>query len=249
MRTRLVSLIAPLIFIVLWQGVYSSRIINAILIPSPLAVAEALAQSFATMTGLSHILSTVGRAILGLMGGVALGLFAGMIIGISRSIHQLVWVWVNFARSISAPALIPLFLLLFGIGESPRIFLIILVVALLIIVSTVTSLHNGSVVRRRAAQSLGYTKRELLIRVILIDAIPQLSTGVRLAISFSLIIAIVSEMFIGTEFGIGRAILNAQLTYETPTMYAYIVIAGILGQASNTLYDQWEQKYIHWKGR
>ncbi|HIH20405.1 TPA: ABC transporter permease, partial [Candidatus Micrarchaeota archaeon] len=73
--------------------------------------------------------------------------------------------------------------------------------------------------------------------------------GLRIALSLGLIVAIVTEMFIGTTVGLGRRIIDAQLVYRVPEMYAAIILTGILGYVLNRLFLWYERRTIHWSGR
>ena len=241
-----ISLVAGFIS---WQAVVMSHRFNLLLVPAPIEVVGAMEKIITSQIGIGHILGTLARAGVGLMVGTALGIISGVVMAIQRPVRQVAWGWVEFVRSIPAPALMPLSLLLWGVGELSKIILIIVIVALLMIVNTVSAIDNRSPLRQMVGLSLGFKKFELWRRVMLPEALPQLSTGFRLAISLALIITVVSEMVMGTSHGIGRAILDAELTYETPTMYAYIILAGLIGYGANAIYNYFEQKYIHWKGK
>ena len=78
---------------------------------------------------------------------------------------------------------------------------------------------------------------------------PQIFSGFRVAISLSLIIVIVTEMFIGTEAGLGKRIIDAQLVYQTADMYAAILMTGVIGFILNKIMMLVENKVVHWKGK
>ena len=242
-------IISFFVILIGWEIIIYLKLVSPLLIPSPYDVSRATIHIFFTSFGLTNIGYTLARCLSGLLIGVVSGVLLGLVLSGSEKISSIVMPWIDFIRSIPAPAFIPLFLLLFGIGEKTRIILIVLVVGLLAAVSILVSIQNVSPTRRLVAKSIGLTKKEILFMVLLPEILPQLSTGLRLAISFSLILTNIGEMFIGTQYGIGRAMLNAQLTYETPTMYAYILISGIIGYCLNVLYMQMENKYVHWIGK
>jgi len=79
--------------------------------------------------------------------------------------------------------------------------------------------------------------------------LPQTVIGLRSAVSFSLVIIIVTEMFIGTDSGLGRKIIDSQITYEIPTMYATILLTGIIGYLFNLLFSVAEKRFLHWSGK
>ena len=249
MSKKMNLILSFFVMLIIWEIIIYLKLVSPLLIPSPHDVFLATIDIFSSSHGLTNIGYSLIRCLAGLFIGVVAGGLLGLMLSSSRSIYNTVMPWIDFVRSIPAPAFIPLFLLLFGIGEKTRIILIIFVVGLMTTVSVLVSIQNISPTRRLVAKSMGLTKKEILFMVLLPEILPQLSTGLRLAISFSLILTNIGEMFIGTQYGIGRAMLNAQLIYETPTMYAYILIAGIIGFYLNALYMRIENKYIHWMGK
>jgi ABC-type nitrate/sulfonate/bicarbonate transport system permease component len=89
----------------------------------------------------------------------------------------------------------------------------------------------------------------IMVKVVLPEALPQIAAGLRLALSLSLIIVVVLEMFIGTTRGLGFAIYNAHMTYQIPDMYAFLVLAGLIGYFINQGFAKVQEKVIHWAGK
>ncbi|MBW1848380.1 MAG: ABC transporter permease subunit [Deltaproteobacteria bacterium] len=89
----------------------------------------------------------------------------------------------------------------------------------------------------------------IMVKVVLPESLPQIAAGMRLALSLSLIIIVVLEMFIGTTKGLGYLIYNAHMTYQITDMYAFIVMAGLIGYFINQGFVKIEDKVIHWAGR
>ncbi|MSU75015.1 MAG: ABC transporter permease subunit [Candidatus Magasanikbacteria bacterium] len=250
MRQRLGFIISVIVFLALWEMLVLFGGISRLLIPTPVAVAGAVLQFFITPQGLAAVSFTFLRFIAGLVSGVTLGVIFGSLLGLIPTMRRVLFPWVDFFRSIPASAFIPLLLLLFGIGDAARLILIIIIVGLLMAVSTMMSLVNCSPTRRLVGKSLGLSRTQLFFSVVLPEVLPNLSTALRLAISFSLILTVLGEMSIGgSALGIGRIMQDAQLVYETPTLYAAIFVAGLLGYALNMGYACLEKNYIHWIGK
>jgi len=88
-----------------------------------------------------------------------------------------------------------------------------------------------------------------LARVILPDALPYITAGLRTALSLTIIIVVILEMFIGRIRDWGHLIYNAHMTYQIPEMYATIVITGLIGYGMNKGFIKLEEEVIHWGGR
>jgi ABC-type nitrate/sulfonate/bicarbonate transport system permease component len=143
----------------------------------------------------------------------------------------------------------PLFMLAFGLGDGSKIALVVFGCALLILVNTTYGVHGGSRTRKMVAETMKASESYIMAKVVLPEALPQIAAGLRLALSLSLIIIVVLEMFIGTKRGLGFLIYNAHMTYQIADMYAFIVLAGLIGYFINQGFVKLEDKVIHWSGK
>ena len=100
-----------------------------------------------------------------------------------------------------------------------------------------------------AAKIMGANRAQIFYWILFWESLPQTFIGLRSAISLSLVIVIVTEMFIGTPFGLGKMINDSQIIYEISTMYAIILLVGAIGYLLNLLLILIEGKTIHWRGR
>ena len=89
----------------------------------------------------------------------------------------------------------------------------------------------------------------MLTDVVLLESLPQTFVGLRNGVSLALVIVIVAEMFIGSVDGLGNQVINAQMLFEMPEMYAAIFVAGALGYAFNLMFLIIEKRFVHWSGR
>jgi NitT/TauT family transport system permease protein len=95
-------------------------------------------------------------------------------------------------------------------------------------------------------RSFRATRWKIFTRAVLPESLPQVFTGLRISLSQALVVVIVTEMFMGTKLGLGQRILNANLMYRIPEMYAAIIITGIIGYSINAGFAFFHGKVIHW---
>src|SRR5208283_4407074 len=100
-------------------------------------------------------------------------------------------------------------------------------------VNSIYGVTSSKPTRKTVAFLMDATPTEIFWKVILMDALPQVFVGMRTSLSLAVVVVIVTEMFIGTTWGIGHRIFEAQLTYRVPEMYSAIIIAGLLGYGLN----------------
>jgi NitT/TauT family transport system permease protein len=173
----------------------------------------------------------------------------GLLLGYSKAIYESMEVVVDFFRSIPVFCLFPLFLVFFGIGDTAKICTAAWSSSFIILVNTMYGVRNSTKTRRMVAQTMGATKVQILCEVIVPDALPDIVVGMRNGLSLALIVVVVTEMFMGTRFGLGREIFDASMVYQIPRMYAAILVTGLLGYALNKIFVLIERRVVHWAGK
>jgi NitT/TauT family transport system permease protein len=108
---------------------------------------------------------------------------------------------------------------------------------------------NARQSRLLAAKVMGASPWDIFKDVLFWESLPQIFIGLRTGISLSLVIVIVAEMFIGTENGLGKRIIDTQQLLNIKDMYASILLTGIMGYCLNMLFRFTEKKIVHWSGR
>jgi NitT/TauT family transport system permease protein len=178
-----------------------------------------------------------------------IGIILGLLMGYSTNIYDIFEFLVDFFRSIPGLALFPLFMLVLGIGDKARIGVVVFACSLVVLINTMYGVLNAKKIRIRAAKIMGADKITLFRKVIFWEALPSISSGLRISLSMALLITIVTEMFIGTKYGLGQRIFNSHLVYRIPDMYSSIILTGFLGYGLNKVYMYFERKIVHWTGK
>jgi ABC-type nitrate/sulfonate/bicarbonate transport system permease component len=241
--------IGPVALVAVWFLIAITKIVDPFFLPSPVAVGKQLGILLSTVTTYEHILKTFYRMMAGYFIAVGIGVPLGIILGYWEKIYDSVEFIIDFFRSFPATAMFPLFMLAFGLGDGSKIALVVFGCALLILVNTTYGVHGGSRTRKMVAETMKASQVYIMTKVVLPEALPQIAAGLRLALSLSLIIVVVLEMFIGTKRGLGFLIYNAHMTYQIADMYAFIVLAGLIGYFINQGFVKLEDKVIHWTGK
>jgi NitT/TauT family transport system permease protein len=178
-----------------------------------------------------------------------LGVPLGVGLGSSEPVYRSFEFLIDFFRSTPASALIPMFILFFGIGEFNKVAIASFSALLVILFNSAYGVMNAKKSRILAAKVMGANRFNIFKDVLFWESLPQSFIGLRSGISIALVIVIVAEMFIGTEQGLGKRIIDAQQVLNVKDMYASILITGILGYALNVLFLLIEKRFIHWSGK
>lgn len=243
------SLIIPILILVVWALVSNLKLISPLFLPTPQEVVSEIVNLFVSGTIIPDISLTIYRVIFGFLLACVIGIPLGLLMGYSDRIYNSLEFSVEFFRSIPATALFPLFLLFFGVGDQSKIAITVWTAGLILVINSMYGVHLGKELRINSARTMRISGFNLFKKIIFPEALPQIFNGMRIAISLSLIIVVVTEMFIGTNSGLGNRILEAQLAYRIPEMYSTILITGILGFLINKGFIFVEKRIVHWKGK
>ncbi|MDD4983854.1 MAG: ABC transporter permease [Candidatus ainarchaeum sp.] len=246
---KIYFLIGPIVFIVIWELVYLSQIINNFFLPSPQEVFLSLITLFSSLSIFLDLGITAQRVFISLTLAIIIGFPIGLLLGYYEKVYASLEVLIDFFRSIPPIALFPLFVLILGIGDSSKIGAAIFAATLLIIFNTAKGIINTKKTRILAAKLMGATKKQIFGKILLWESLPQTIIGLRTAASFSLVVIVATEMFIGTYAGLGRRIIDFQYIYNVSGMYAVILITGLFGFALNFVFIWLEKRYVHWYGK
>lgn len=222
---------------------------SPMLLPPLERVLQKLYMLLTAGTLVTDLVATLYRWGIGFSLGAIVGIFFGLILGSSRFVYALFELPIEFLRSLPVTAIFPLFLLMFGIGDESKIAMAFLPTCLLVLVNTSYGVMFASPERRRMAKAFGASPFQIFSRVIVFEAIPQIFIGLRLAVSLSLVVTVVSEMFIGTDFGLGQRVYDSYLTNAVTALYAVLILLGVMGYLLNKILLFIEKRYIFWAGK
>jgi ABC-type nitrate/sulfonate/bicarbonate transport system permease component len=221
--------------LLLWQIAYSTHILPHALFPSPAGAFIELFRLGQTAQFWLDILSTLKLTLIAVFASACIGIPLGLLSGSSPMLRNLTDAPVDFFRSIPAPAMFPMAILLFGINDLSKVAVTIFACSLLIIVQVSGGVRTVNPIRRRALELFGANSFQKARYQLLPEVKPFMVTGIRLAISLALILIIVSEMLIGSEAGIGARLVHAQAAYLIEEMYGSIICIGIMGFLLNNI--------------
>lgn len=243
------KIVGPTCIVTLWAGVTYSGLISVLFLPTPGAVASQLFQDISSGRIFPHLAWTLVRVLVGCTIGIGIGVGAGIILGYSRKLYGCFEMIIDLFRSIPIACLFPLFLVIFGIGDKAKIGTAAWSSSFVVLMNTIYGVRSASRTRIMVAQSMGATKIQIFIKVLLPEALPTIMVGIRTGVSLGLIVVLVTEMFMGTEIGLGRDIYDASMVYRTPQMYTGILLAGLMGYGLNKAFVTLEEHLIHWQGK
>jgi ABC-type nitrate/sulfonate/bicarbonate transport system permease component len=194
---------------------------------------------------LEHAVPSLKRMFIGYLIASALGVTIGVLTGSYKALFETLDPFFEFLRAIPAPIIIPVGLLLLGIGDAMKIFVIAFGVFWPVLLNSADGARGVSQERLDTATNFGLGRFETIHRVVFPSALPGIFTGLRVGLSLALIMVVISEM-IGATNGLGYYILDAQRTFAVPEMFGGMLLLGILGYVLNNLFLLIEARVLSW---
>ena len=216
---------------------------------TPGATLVALAKGMAGGPLLGDFLASVSRTLQAFVIAGVIGVPLGVLLGSNEKAYRSVEFLVDFFRSTPSSALIPLFLMIFGVTDMNKIAIAAFAAVLVILFNSAYGVINARKQRVMAARVMGASRWQIFKDVLIWESLQPTFVGLRSGVSMALVIVIVAEMFIGSDSGLGNRIINAQQVLNVRDMYASILAAGALGYVLNILFLLMEKRVVHWSGR
>jgi len=238
------------LFLALWSLasglVVALQLFNPIFLPGPWLVLGNVAKLALGGQLWGHIGATLWRVAVGFGAGVALALALGLPAGYFPRVRALLEPVVEILRPVPPLAMLPLFIVWFGIGEISKVGFITYATFFPMFLTTVHAVQQVDPLLLRAARSLGARRTALFFRVILPAALPGIFTGLRLGVALSFFVIVISE-FIGAEQGLGYLINDGRNFFLVPQMLGAAVLLGLLGYAGSALVGLLERRLLRWE--
>lgn len=246
MKKVFLGLWLPALILISWEIAASAGMLNRLIFPPPSAIAQA-AKDMALRGELQqHLSATLTRLFLGFLIGSFAGLGCGVLMGTVRSIRYSLEPIISGAYATPKLSLLPLLMLFMGVGESARIFLIAVGCFVLM------AMHGLDAVRlvhqRFVELAANYgAKGPMIIRKVYLPAsLPQIFTGLRIALGRSLTITIAMEL-VSCPDGLGSMIWIAWQTFYTEKLFIGVLLSALLGTLLHFSLKRLEAKLVPWK--
>jgi ABC-type nitrate/sulfonate/bicarbonate transport system permease component len=241
-RQAAVPWILPVVLLVTWW--FASKSNTSPFWPS----LERIVDTFGTAWGprwASDILPSLRRLAVGFGLAVVIGVGIGALLGRVRLLHEAVDPLLQYIRALPATVLVPVSIVLFGIGDLPKISLIVFVAVFPILLNTIDGVRNVEPGLEDVARSFRLTRTQRILSVQLPSALPQIMAGMRTALQVAFVLMIITELVAATN-GIGYVTLLAQQSFLIPQMWSGMLLLGVLGILVNGAFVLCERRILRW---
>lgn len=243
---QITRLLAVIVFLAIWELAPRVGLADPIFVPPLDKVLASLVPIAKDGTLLKDVAISLQRAILGFGLSVIIAIPLGLLIGWFKRVERFLDPLLQFFRQTSPLALLPVFILIFHIGELSKVAIIFWGVLWPVLINTIAGVKSVDPLYIKSARSMGASPLTLFAKVILPGASPLIFSGVRLSASSAIVMLTAAEM-IGANSGLGFLIYYSQQTFKVPEMYAAILMIAILGTIVNYILVAVEKRVMKWK--
>jgi NitT/TauT family transport system permease protein len=248
-RTAVIRGAIGLLAVLLVAEVVSrSGIVSEVFLPPTSVVLLRVGELLIDPEFLGQVLATLQAWAIGLLICIVVSVTIGVLLGSSRAAYSASRAVIEFIRPIPSVALIPVAMLVLGNDAEMKIALIVFSTSWPVLFNTIYGMHDVDPIAKLTAKSFGKGRAATLFTVSLPSAAPFIFTGIRIAASVALIVAVSAELLAGASDGLGRWMLDAGATGNRPDLvYAATIIAGLIGLAINFVLVFVERRFLSWQ--
>ena len=238
-------MISPMLILAVWEAVARLGWIDPWFLPPLTGVFKTLVEMVVSGELILHTAISLGRAVSGYAMGAVVGVSLGLLIAWSKIAEDFFDPLIELIRPLSAFALIPIFFLWFGIGDTSKIMIIFKSCFFPIVINTIAGIKGVDNKLIMAARSLGADGRQMWTRVLLPSALPMIITGMRISTAIAMM-ALVGVEMISSDSGLGFLVIDAQRTFDTERVFAGIIVLSILGFSLDRLARGIQARAVSW---
>ncbi len=234
------------IVLVVWQIASNLGLVRKLLLSSPLLIWNVAVSDFSKGTIWPHIGISLAEWIIGFGISVVIGVTVGLAIGLFKRFDYLVSMWLTAVYNTPVVALVPLIVLIGGVGMEAKVVVVFLIAVFAILLSTVAGVRAVDRRYLEIAKSFGASRSRVLISVILPSTVPFILTGLRVGAGRALVGVVVAEFIIASE-GLGFFVTYSAGMLDTPRMYEGLFLFGIFGIALGEIVRVIERRFDVWR--
>jgi NitT/TauT family transport system permease protein len=245
-RTVFTRTVAIAVLAAVWEAAPRLGLVDATFLPPLSDVLRAWWALVLDGELVAHVEASLLRSVSGLGLAVVVAIPLGLLIGWYRPVAQLLSPLLELFRNTAALALLPVFILILGLGETSKVAIILYGCAWPILLNTISGVKTVDPLLIKSARSMGLSQARLFQKVVLPAAVPTIFTGIRLAGAYSILILVAAELA-GAKAGLGYLINYAQQNFDIPDMYAGIITISVIGLVINQALVYLERRFSTWR--
>lgn len=245
-NTRWLAFASPIAFLLIWEGLSRSGILDARFFPPPSEILRTLAAMTRSGVLPHHIGVSVRRILLGFLAGSVPAVAVGLLMGMSRPVRAALMPLVAAIYPIPKIAIYPLVIFYLGIGEASKISIVALSIFFLVLLNTMAGVLGLDRAYFNIARAYGAGTAGTFTTIAFPGALPAIFTGLKLGMGFALIVIVGAEL-LGSDAGIGYLIWQSYQIFAVEAMFAGLLVTAVLGWLATIALDWLERRALPWR--
>ncbi len=246
MKNRLLYFISPLALLLIWEVLVAVSILDQRFFPPPSETLARLVELIQDGTLVTATIVTMRRMVVGFLLAVIPGVLLGLVMGISRMTRIILSPLMASLYPVPKIALVPMVVILFGIGETSKYAIVVISVFFLVVINTMAGVMNVDERYFDIARNNGASRWDLVWTVALPAALPSIMTGINLGLGFALTVIVGTELLL-PQGGIGALIWQSYQIYDIATIFAGLIVVALIGWVLNTFMLELERQLLPWR--
>ncbi|GAB7522840.1 ABC transporter permease [Paraburkholderia sp. 2C] len=243
---RALGFASPLALLIVWECAARAGLVDVRFFPAPSSIGRAMWVMASSGELQRNTWATLHRLLIGFVAGGVPALALGILMGVYRPIRLAIEPLVAATYPIPKSAILPLILLIFGLGESSKIVMVAIGAFYPIVINTSAGVREISSIYFDVGKNFNAGRWDTFRTIALPGALPFIMTGAKLGAGLSLILIAIAEMM-GAKKGLGYMIWSAWETFEVEQMYVGLFVIALIGFLITILFDELERRVIPWK--
>jgi NitT/TauT family transport system permease protein len=248
LRDKPEIILVPGLFVVvilIWENLINFLEIKETILPTPSRIGEAMVTQSQTSFFWSNVLVTTQEAIYGFVAATVFAIIAGTFISQIKIVEKTVLPYLVGFQAIPKVALAPIFIIWFGFGQTSKVVMAATIAFFPILINIIEGLKSADTDRIRMLRVFGASRFQIFKKVQVPSAMPFFFAGLDVGILLAILGAVVGE-FLGSQEGLGNMVLVSQYNFETPTMFAILIVLSLMGIIAHILIKTLQKRFVFW---
>lgn len=245
-RERIIGALSPIALLLLWEVCAQTGTLDTRFFPAPSQIMRTLFTMVQSGELQTHLMASLQRLGLGFLAGGIPALILGVIMGLNSTIRAMIDPLISATYPIPKSSILPLALLVLGLGDASKVFMVAIGVFYPIAMNSMTGVRQINSIYLDVGHNFKASRFDIFRTIALPGAMPMIMTGVRLGVGMGLVLIAIAEM-VGARSGLGYLIWNAWETFSVEQMYVGLFVIALIGFALTVLLNELEKILVPWR--
>jgi 1,4-dihydroxy-2-naphthoate octaprenyltransferase len=248
MKNRLLPFVSPIALLIVWEALVATGVLDRRFFPAPSETLARLWELLQDGTLLTATVVTLRRMAVGFLLAAAPAVLLGLLMGMSRTVRVLFAPLIAALYPIPKIALVPMVVILLGIGEPAKYAIVVISVFFMVVINTMSGVMNVDTRYFDVARNNGASRWDLVWTVALPASLPSILTGINLGLGFALTVIVGTELLL-PQGGLGALIWKSYQIYDIATIFAGLLVVAVIGWAFDSAMQEVERQLLPWRVR